>query len=173
MDLIRTSGGRIRTSTTVIRICSPTHRRVGTRLQRNQKDDGGITMSKTSLMQSVCAAIAALALGTLAAHAGVDISTKATQNMSCANAVCSPTAKKAVLNVNDVTSMLAAGDLKITTGAGALDIHVKAPFSWTSTDRLTLDAMRSITIEKTVTVAGTGGLQPITNDGGKGGDLGF
>jgi hypothetical protein len=130
-------------------------------------------MSKTSLMQSVCAAIAALALGTLAAHAGVDISTKATQNMSCANAVCSPTAKKAVLNVNDVTSMLAAGDLKITTGAGALDIHVKAPFSWTSTDRLTLDAARSITIEKAVVVAGRGALTLTTNDGGTGGDYWF
>src|ERR1043165_6635308 len=116
MDLIRTSGGRIRTSTTVIRICSPTLHRVGTRLQRNRRDDRGITMSKTSLMQSVCAAIAALALGTLAAHAGVDISTKATQNMSCAAGTCSPTAKKAVLNVSDLTNMLTTGDLKITTG---------------------------------------------------------
>jgi len=108
-----------------------------------------------------------------AAQASVDISTKATQNMSCANGVCAPTAKKAVLNVNDVTTMLATGDLKITTGAGALDIHVKAPFSWTSTSRLTLDAARSTTIEKVVTVAGIGALTLITNDGAKGGDLGF
>src|SRR5213078_1220632 len=85
------------------------------------------------------------------AHAAVNISTDPTQNMSCANGVCWPTAEKAYLNVNDVTSMLAAGDLKGTTGAGAQDILVRAPFSWTSINRLTLDAQRSIRVDKAVT----------------------
>jgi len=119
-------------------------------------------------------AVAALALlAVSSAQAGVDISTKATQNMSCANGVCSPTAQKAVLNVNDVTGMLATGDLKITTGSGALDIRVKAPFSWTSTSHLTLDANCSLGFSKAVTVAGSGALTLTTNDGGSCGNLLF
>ena len=78
-----------------------------------------------------------------------------------------------MLNVNDLAGMLATGDLKITTGNGALDIHVKAPFSWANTSRLTLDAMRAITVEKAVVVAGTGALTLTTNDGGTGGDYWF
>src|SRR5947207_7232774 len=126
-------------------------------------------MSRLSIGAAIILSVAVA----IPAQAGVDISTKATQNMSCANGVCSPSAKNAVLNVNDVTTMLAAGDLKITTGSGALDIHVKAPFSWANTSRLTLDAMRSITIDKAVVVAGTGALTLVTNDGGTGGDYWF
>jgi hypothetical protein len=107
------------------------------------------------------------------ASAGVNISNKPTQNMSCSAGICTATAKQAYLNVKDVTSMLAAGDLKITTGSGAEDIHIDAPFSWTSPSRLTLDAQRSIEFRKPVTVAGVGGLTLITNDGGTGGDYWF
>jgi hypothetical protein len=124
------------------------------------------------IVHAIPLAFAAAMLGS-GSQAGVDISTKPTQNMSCASGVCSPTAKKAVLNVNDVTTALAAGDLKVTTGSGAEDIHIDAPFSWTSVSRLTLDAQRSITIEKAVVVAGPGGLTLTTNDGGTGGDYWF
>src|SRR5207248_7677013 len=84
-----------------------------------------------------------------------------------------PTDKKAVLNVNDLTSMLAAGDLKITTGAGAVTITVMSPFSWTSTHRLTLDAYYNVSFRAPVTVAGQGAVTIVTNDGGSGGDLLF
>ena len=107
------------------------------------------------------------------AQAAINVSTDPTQNMSCSGGVCTATAQKAYLNVNDVTNMLAAGDLKIATAAGAQDIHIQAPFSWTSTRRLTLDAQRSIEFQKPVTVAGTGALTLITNDGGTGGDYWF
>jgi hypothetical protein len=105
--------------------------------------------------------------------ASVEISTDATSNMSCTGGVCSPTAKKAVLNVNDLTNMLATGDVKIVTGSETPDIQVKAPFSWTSTSRLMLDAMQSIGISQPVTVAGKGGLTVMTNDGGTGGTFAF
>src|SRR5438874_633148 len=85
------------------------------------------------------AGILALVMSVGAAQASVEISTAATKNMTCSNGVCSPTDKKAVLNVNDLTNMLASGDLKITTGAGAVTITVMSPFSWTSASRLTLD----------------------------------
>jgi hypothetical protein len=93
--------------------------------------------------------------------------------MSCSAGVCSPTAKQAVLNVNDLTNMLVSGDVKITTGAGAVTITVESPFSWTSTSRLTLDAYYNVTFRAPVTVAGTGAVTIVTNDGGSGGDLIF
>jgi len=108
-----------------------------------------------------------------AAHAAVKISTQPTQNMSCSAGVCTPTAKLAFLNVTDLTNMLATGDVTVLTGSGGLDIHVEAPFSWTSTSRLTLDAQRSIEFKQPVTVAGTGALTLTTNEGGTGGDYWF
>lgn len=93
-----------------------------------------------------------------AAQASVEISADATMNMSCNAGVCSPTAKKAVLNVNDLTNMLAAGDVKITTGAGAVTIGVEAPITWTSTTRLTLRADYNVNVKAPITVAGAGGL---------------
>src|ERR1051325_6645033 len=120
-------------------------------------------------------ALCALSLVAFAApcEASVTISTNATKNMSCSAGVCSPTAKKAVLNVNDLTNMLASGDEKITTGAGAVTITIAAPFSWTSTSRLTLDANYNVSFRAPVTVAGTGAVTITTNDGGSGGDLIF
>jgi hypothetical protein len=106
--------------------------------------------------------LAALALAVCilspACEASVTISTMATQNMTCSAGVCSPTAKKAGLNVNDLTNMLATGDVKITTGAGAVTITVESPFSWTSTSQLTLDADGKVTFRAPVTVAGTGAV---------------
>jgi hypothetical protein len=108
-----------------------------------------------------------------ACEASVTISTKATQNITCSAGICSPTAKQAVLNVSDLTNMLASGDVKIITGAGAVTITVESPFSWTSTSRLTLDAIYNVSFRAPVTVAGTGAVTITTNDGGSGGDLFF
>jgi hypothetical protein len=108
-----------------------------------------------------------------AAQAAVNISSAATKNMNCSAGVCSPTAKKAVLNVNDLASMLASGDVTVKTGAGAIVIEITAPFSWTSTSRLTLDSNTSVSVKAPVTVAGQGGVTIVTNDGGSGGDLLF
>jgi hypothetical protein len=119
------------------------------------------------------AGILALVMSIGAAQASVEISTAATKNISCANGVCSTTDKKAVLNVNDLTNMLAAGDVKITTGNGAVTITVQSPFTWTSTHRLTLDAQYNVSFRADVTVAGKGGVTIVTNDGGSGGDLLF
>jgi hypothetical protein len=118
---------------------------------------------------------AALAFGLLAtaSSAAINVSTQATQNMSCSAGVCSATAQKAYLNVNDVTAMLAAGDLKVATGSRTEDIHVEAPFSWTSNSSLTLDAQRSISIEKRITVGGAGALILRTKDGASAGTLSF
>src|ERR1700733_10116591 len=54
------------------------------------------------------------------ADAAVTISTAATSNMSCVSGVCSPTAKDAVLNVSDLTTMLASGNVTVNTATGSL-----------------------------------------------------
>ena len=108
-----------------------------------------------------------------AVEASVEISTKPTQNMTCSGGVCSPTAKKAVLNVTDLANMLTGSDTTVTSGSLALDIEIDGALSWTSTQRLTLDTYRSIAFNKPVVVAGTGALTIKTNDGGSGGDFRF
>jgi hypothetical protein len=111
------------------------------------------------------------AIGT--AHAAVEISSNPTANMTCSGGVCMPTAKKAVLNVADLADMLASGNATIKTNSLAQDIEIDAKLSWTSTNRLTLDAYRAITINRPLEAMGTGALTITTNDGGTGGDYRF
>jgi hypothetical protein len=57
-------------------------------------------------------ASAAIIGGATAAWADVTISSDATQNMSCSGGVCQPTASDAVLNVGDLETLLAAGNVR-------------------------------------------------------------
>jgi hypothetical protein len=117
---------------------------------------------------------AALAcLTTCAAHAAVTISSGATANMNCAAGVCMPTAKKAVLNTSDLETMLAQGDVTVTTGNGAVTITLTAPLAWASMSRLTLDAAQNVSFQSVLTVQGSGALTILTDTGGTGGDLIF
>src|SRR5690348_816748 len=75
------------------------------------------------------------------AQPGVTISIRATKNLSCSGGVCTPTAAKATLNVYDLTRLLVDGSVTIATTAEAPDIFVNAPFSWTSGNGLTLQAI--------------------------------
>jgi hypothetical protein len=110
------------------------------------------------------------------ASAAVTVSTAATQNMVCAAGVCSPTAVDAELNVNDLEAMLASGNVAVTTassGVQASDIRIDAQVSWYSANMLTLDAYKSVTIDRSMKAAGAGGLSVITDDGGSGGEFAF
>jgi hypothetical protein len=111
--------------------------------------------------------------GTSAARASIEISSAPTSNVTCSAGVCTPTSKKAVLNAGDLATMLAASDVKVTTGGGAVTITVAASFSWTSASRLTLDAAQNVSFTAPVSVAGPGALSIVYNDGGTGGDLVF
>jgi hypothetical protein len=108
-----------------------------------------------------------------AASADITISSKPMQNMSCQAGVCTATAKKAVLDVGDLHNMLAGGDVVVKTGARAKDIDIDQPLTWASTSRLTLDAQRSVTVNKPVTVAGSGAVTITDNYGASDGDLYF
>jgi hypothetical protein len=121
-----------------------------------------------------CCLLLSILLCAGSAQASVEISMAATKNMNCNAGVCSPTAKKAVLNANDLTTMLASGDVAVNTGGSvSQDIEINAALSWTSASRLTLDSYRSITFNRPLTVAGTGALTIKTNDGGSNGDFRF
>ena len=125
------------------------------------------------LLRAVAAGTFA-AVAPLAAQAAVTISAGATSNINCTNGVCTPAHKNAVLNVTQLDGMLASGNVKITTGGSrSSDIVVSAAIGWASASTLTLDAYQSITIDKSISVNGSGGLAILTNDGGTGGDYSF
>lgn len=121
-------------------------------------------------------AIAVVIGSAVQAQGAVTISSDATRNMSCANEICAPTAKNAVLNVGDLESLLASGHVKVTTTGAkvqARNIDVASPWGWQNASSLTLDAQESIHFDKAVSVSGEGGLSLVTNDGGSGGILLF
>jgi len=126
-----------------------------------------VRRSIASLRFLATIALAALA-GTQAANAAVTISSEATSNMNCSGGVCEPTAANAVLNAGDLETMLASGSVVVTTtgsGVQANDIVVAAPLSWSTSNVLTLEANRYLTIDAAVSVAGMGGLA-LADDGG-------
>ena len=109
---------------------------------------------------------AASALFASAASADVAISSDPTQNMTCSAGVCSPIDTPAVLNVTDLTNMLASGDVEVTNVKQKLrrthylgDIAILAPINWASSQKLTLLPYRhQIIISGSITVMGEGGL---------------
>ncbi|MFL6689374.1 MAG: ZmpA/ZmpB/ZmpC family metallo-endopeptidase-related protein [Alphaproteobacteria bacterium] len=111
----------------------------------------------------------AAALGALlstAARADVVISTDPTQNMSCSGGVCSPTDHEAILNISELSNMLANSNVTVTShifkNRYAGDIDLVAPLSWTSASKLTLTSNGRVQIEAPISVLGQGGLV-ITN----------
>jgi hypothetical protein len=110
------------------------------------------------------------------AQADVTISPAATQDMSCSGGVCAPTAASAVLNVNDLETLLASGNVEVTTtgsGVQANNIVVSDALAWSAASGLTLDASQSVSIDKGIAVQGQGGLTLTTDDGGTSGTLAF
>ena len=108
------------------------------------------------------------------AQAAVFISKQPTSHMSCSAGVCTPTAAMAVMNVSQFETLLADGNVTISTGgAVASDITSDVSLTWASANTLTLDAYRSLTINDPISVSGAGGVTILTNDGGTGGALSF
>jgi len=124
----------------------------------------------------VAAAIGQPAGATGTSHYGVTISRKATQNMVFSAGVYSATADGANLNTKDLESVLAAGNVEVTTGNGSGgdekgDLHVDTGFTWKSRRALTLDAYHSIFVDSPAVDAGKGALTLTDNDGGSGGAI--
>jgi hypothetical protein len=119
----------------------------------------------------LAAAVAAAAA--MPAEAALVVSRQATSNVTCASGACTATAADAVLNIKDVRTLLAGGDLVIKSGSVAMDIAFDATLNWARSHRLTLDSYRSIVVSRPITSQGTGGVTLTTNDGGSGGDYSF
>jgi len=107
------------------------------------------------------------------AQAKLVVSKKATKNVDCEAGVCIANGHSAVLNVNDLESMLIASDVTLQSGSHAKDIQIDTALDWASTRRLTLDSFGAIDFERPVTVNGTGAVTLTTNDGGSIGALSF
>lgn len=106
----------------------------------------------------------------------VDIAKARTQNMSCLNGTCTPTAPNAVLNVNDLVKLLRAGSVTVNTTADAPNIAVDAGFDMASGNGLTLEAIGNIVVNKGIVVErdpGPTGFQLVYNATGGGGTLSF
>lgn len=125
---------------------------------------------KPAILSALAAALAASS-----AQAEVAISNGQTRHITCSRGgICRPTGERATLNIGDLTSMLADGNVKITTGSGAVSITVIDSFSWTGTAGLTLDAQQNVSFRAPMVVAGpgavsiaTGGGAPIFFNGGR------
>jgi hypothetical protein len=113
---------------------------------------------------------AMLVAAATSARASVEISSKPTHNMSCVGGVCTPTAKNATLNVDDLAGMLSTGDVTVTTKKKGPSIALSASLTWTSAHRLTLDARRDVSIDAPIVVGGPGGVTIMTDNNGFGGD---
>jgi hypothetical protein len=105
------------------------------------------------------------------ADASLVVSNDPTANVSCSAGVCTATAESAVLNVRDLTGMLGSSSVKLVSGTIAKDIRIATVVYWTSSNGLTLDAYRSITVRRVINVAGPAPVTLLTNDGGSGGTL--
>ena len=104
---------------------------------------------------------------------GIVISKDPTQNISCTGNVCEATAANAVFNITDLRAALKTSDVTVQTGSVAQDIEVAVGFDWVNKHTLTLNAQRSIEIDRPVTSEGNGGLSLTYNSGGAGGQLVF
>src|SRR5580704_12316450 len=119
-------------------------------------------------------AIAAALFGAASsANAALTISDGTTKNVSCVSGVCTATAATAVLNKNDLETMLASSNVQVVPGSVATNIVVNTSVTWASAYGLTFDAYQSIAFDEPVNVNGTGALTILTNDGGSGGDYTF
>jgi hypothetical protein len=118
-------------------------------------------------------AIMAFLAASSSVQADVVISTGATSNVICASGICTPTSANAVLNVGDLQTLLASGNVKLAAAGEPVDVDITAPLSWVSTNTLTLDSYHSINVQQAVAITGGGGLAVITNDGGSGGVFSF
>jgi len=134
---------------------------------------GTAARSRTRLHVISALAAVGVTAAAPAAHAELTISTAATKNVTCSNGVCTATTKTATLNASTLQTMLASGNVKVATGSTAKQIVVSADLGWATSSVLTLDANESVTVYYPISITGLGGLDIVTNDGGRGGTFSF
>ena len=119
------------------------------------------------LSRAVCAVVAAFTVGAaLPAQADLSIAKRATKNVSCTAGSCVATARNAVMNIADLQNLLTSQPAVSLDAGAAKNIAVNAALTWTSSATLSLTAQGSLTVNKPVTVAGSGRVTIHTGDGG-------
>ena len=88
------------------------------------------------------------------ASADLTISKQPSKNVSCSAGACVATAKHAVLNVADLSNMLATQSAVSLDAGPAKDITVNAPLSWASSTPFTLKASGVLSVKRKMTAAG-------------------
>jgi hypothetical protein len=101
---------------------------------------------------------ATFAAAALPAQAALVVAKHATSNVTCASGTCTATAADAVLDIHDLQALLVGGDITVTGGASAQDIHFDAALHWTQAHRLTLTASNGIAISQPIVSQGAGGV---------------
>ena len=125
------------------------------------------------LKLSAAASLLAALTVAVAARADLIISLGATANVACGSGTCTATAKNAVLNAGTLKTMLAAGNVTVTTGSIADRLVIHAPLAWTGKTTLSLHARQQISVEALVAVRGFGGMALSTGDGTGFGNLAY
>lgn len=128
--------------------------------------------SHNHLAASAASVIVAIGLSLSSAQASLVISKQATRNVNCSGGICSAVAPDAVLSVNDVKTMLRAGDLTVQAGP-ASDIRLSATVKWTKKTLLTLNAATTITFSAPVRVEGKGSVALVASEDSFGPRLAF
>jgi hypothetical protein len=134
-------------------------------------------LAKLRFADILILATAVIAVATGSAESSVIISTAATKHMVCAAGLCAPTRIDAVLNASDLETMLASGNVEVTTtnpgNAEATNMDVRAALALNGASTLSLAARQSVTVSAPISVGGPGGLSFTTDNGGTGGELTF
>jgi hypothetical protein len=107
------------------------------------------------------------------ARADLVVSLGATANVACGSGTCTATAKNAVLNVGTLQSMLASGNVTVTTGTMTNRLVIHAPLTWSSKNTLSLHGQQQVAIEALIVVRGFGGMALSTGDGTGLGNLAY
>ncbi len=113
-----------------------------------------------------CAVAVVSVLDATAVRADVTVGRAATRGMSCSAGVCAPIAKDAVLNVEDLENLLAAGDVAVTTTGSNVEaggMRVAAGLSWSNASTLTLAAKGFVTVSAPIS-SQSGGLTVSSSD---------
>src|SRR5689334_20175648 len=123
-------------------------------------------MSMQSRARILCASFVMVWAVAVPARADLSIAKAPTSNVSCSKGSCAASAPSAVLNVDKLQHLLAR-EPSVSVNAGvASNITVDAALSWTSNATLHFTAAGALTVNRPVTVAGSGSVAIQTADHG-------
>src|SRR6185312_8016472 len=122
-----------------------------------------------TVMRPLAIATAAAALlAALPAHATLRLSFKPTVNMDCSTpGVCMATDADAVMNIDELTTMLETSDMRVVTdGLFFQDVEVVKPIAWSSSHGLTIESNDALFLHSTISVLGTASFLDLKVPGG-------